>query len=127
MSFEAKQITPEQLINETQAMFDADYRLVTATCVDEIEQFRIIYSFDRETELVNLEVAIGKQDELPSISGVYLCAFLVENEIKELFGVNISNIAVDLGGRLYMIEGTDPHPMTRKEEKKVAKGVKKNG
>ena len=127
MSFEAKQITPEQLINETQAMFDADYRFVTATCVDEIEQFRIIYSFDRETELVNLEVAIGKQDELPSISGVYLCAFLVENEIKELFGVNISNIAVDLGGRLYMIEGTDPHPMTRKEEKKVAKGVKKNG
>lgn len=127
MSFEAKQITPEQLINETQAMFDADYRFVTATCVDEIEQFRIIYSFDRETELVNLEVAIGKQDELPSVSGVYLCAFLVENEIKELFGVNISNIAVDLGGRLYMIEGADPHPMTRKEEKKVAKGVKKNG
>lgn len=127
MSFEAKQITPEQLINETQAMFDADYRFVTATCVDEIEQFRIIYSFDRETELVNLEVAIGKQDELPSVSGVYLCAFLVENEIKELFGVNISNIAVDLGGRLYMIEGADPHPMTRKEEKKAAKGVKKNG
>ena len=127
MSFEAKQITPEQLINETQTMFDAGYRFVTATCVDEIEQFRIIYSFDRETELVNLEVAIGKQDELPSISGVYLCAFLVENEIKELFGVNISNIAVDLGGRLYMIEGADPNPMTRKAEKKAAKGVKKNG
>ena len=127
MSFEAKHITPEQLINETQAMFDADYRLVTATCVDEIEQFRIIYSFDRETELVNLEVAIGKEDELPSISGVYLCAFLVENEIKELFGVNITDIAVDLGGHLYMIEGADPHPMTRKAEKKAAKGVKKNG
>ena len=127
MSFEAKQITPEQLINETQTMFDAGYRFVTATCVDEIEHFRIIYSFDLERELVNLEVAIGKEDELPSVSGVYLCAFLVENEIKELFGVNISDIAVDLGGRLYMIEGVDPHPMTRKAEKKAAKGVKKNG
>ncbi len=127
MSFEAKQITPEQLINETQQMFNEGYRFVTATCVDEIEQFRIIYSFDRETELVNLEVAIGKEEQLPSVSGVYLCAFLVENEIKELFGVNISDIAVDLGGRLYMIEGADPHPMTRKEKKKAAKGVKKNG
>ena len=46
MSFEAKQITPEQLINETQQMFNDGYRFVTATCVDEIEQFRIIYSFD---------------------------------------------------------------------------------
>ncbi|MDD3271160.1 MAG: NADH-quinone oxidoreductase subunit C [Syntrophomonadaceae bacterium] len=127
MSFEAKQITPEQLINETQQMFNDGYRFVTATCVDEIEQFRIIYSFDREMELVNLEVAIGKEEQLPSVSGVYLCAFLVENEIKELFGVNISDIAVDLGGHLYMIEGVDPHPMTRKAEKKAAKGVKKNG
>ena len=104
MSFEAKQITPEQLINETQAMFDADYRLVTATCVDEIEQFRIIYSFDRETELVNLEVAIGKQDELPSISGVYLCAFLVENEIKEfvnLYGYTTFKVATNVNHASY--------------------------
>jgi ech hydrogenase subunit D len=123
MSFEAKQITPEQLVGEAKQMFDDGYRFVTATCVDEIEQFRIIYSFDKETKLVNLELAFAKEEQVPSISGVYLCAFLIENEIKELFGVNLSDIAVDLGGHLYMIEGADPHPMTRKE-KKAAKGGK---
>lgn len=122
MSFEAKQITPEQLVSEAKQMFSEGYRFVTATCVDEIEQFRVIYSFDKETKLVNFDVALGKEQELPSISGVYLCAFLVENEIKELYGVNVTDIAVDLGGHLYMIEGAEPHPMARQAKAKKAKG-----
>lgn len=125
MSYEAKPIAPANLVSEVKQLFDGGYRFVTATCVDEIEKFRVIYSFDKELELLNLEVEAAKDAEVPSISGVYFCAFLIENEMKELFGVNITDIALDLGGHLYMVEGTNPHPMARTAKK--AKGGEKDG
>lgn len=122
MSVDAKQVTPEQLVGEVQTLFNQGYRFITATCVDEIEKFQVIYSFDKETKLTNLRLEVDKGVKVPSISGVYQCAFLIENEIKELFGLEITDIALDLGGHLYMVDGTDPHPMARKAESKPVKG-----
>jgi hypothetical protein len=47
----------------------------------------------------HIRVSIGKDETLPSISSVYLCASLIENEIKEHFRIKISNIAIDFKGR----------------------------
>ncbi|MEN6460150.1 MAG: NADH-quinone oxidoreductase subunit C [Syntrophomonas sp.] len=122
MSIEVKQITVEQLLGETKKMFQDGYRLVTTTCVDEVENFRLIYHYDKETKLANLEVPVNKDQEIPSITGIYLCNFLAENEIQELFGVKIKDIAVDLKGRLYMTDDAQPTPMARTEKKKAKGG-----
>ena len=82
MSYQTKIITTENVIDQVKQLFSAGYRFVTATCVDERDKFRVIYSFDKDITLVNLEVEAGKNEEIPSISGVYLCAFLIENEMK---------------------------------------------
>lgn len=107
-----KEISSTQLLSETQQLFFSGYRFVTATCVDNGNgTFDLIYHFDRDMELVNYRVTAGKDEEIPSISKIYFCALFVENEIKELFGVNITNIAIDYGGHLLLSEGAPSTPM----------------
>ncbi len=40
-------------------------------------------------------------EPVPSISGYFGAAFLYENEIRELFGINVTGITPDLKGQLY--------------------------
>jgi Ni,Fe-hydrogenase III component G len=46
---------------------------------------------------------------VPSISKIYLCAILIENEMKELFGLNVQGMAIDYGGHLVL--GADSKTM----------------
>ena len=39
--------------------------------------------------------------KVPSITGVFVAAYLYENEIRDLFGVEIERIAVDWLGKVY--------------------------
>jgi ech hydrogenase subunit D len=97
-----------------EAMAVRNLRFVTATCLDMGETFDIYYHFaDGGVKLENLLVTIPREAELPSITGSYLGAFLVENEMKELFGVNVVDIAIDYNGRLFMTELDQPHPMAK--------------
>lgn len=106
-------ITPEALQGEVKALFQSGYRLVTATCLDQGENFEIIYHFDRDLTLLNLRMIFPKEQEVPSITGSYLAAFMIENEMKELFGVKISGIAVDYGGKMLVPEETLATPMLK--------------
>jgi len=95
-------ITKDELIAEAQKMMDERARLSTASCVDLGDKFEIIYHFEpREypEPLKNIRVKIAKDDTLPSLSGIYLCAALIENEIQELFNVQISDIALNFQKR----------------------------
>ena len=89
------------LAAKVQELKDAGYRLVQIGCT-RLEQFELNYSFDKNYEFVNLRLAIpSNSQEIPSISGIYLAAFLYENELHDLFGLNIKNIAVDYQGNFY--------------------------
>jgi hypothetical protein len=63
--------------------------------------FEIAWAFarDREFETIREQITVG--DAVPSISEFFGAAFLYENEIRELFGINITGIGLDLGGQLY--------------------------
>ncbi len=61
----------------------------------------ISWSFARDREFEHLHERIVPGEEVPSISRSYAAAFLYENEIRELFGVNVTGIDVDLKGQLY--------------------------
>jgi len=113
--------TPEEMLNAIKQYYDDGYRLVTSTCIDEGEVFRLIYSFDKDLTMINLEVTTSREKSIPSISDIYACAFLVENEMQELFGLKIDNIALDLGGKMYMAAGVKEAPMAR-ELKPAVKG-----
>lgn len=113
MKIDAIETPMEALLNSVKKHFDDDWRLVTVTCVDEGERVRLLYSFDRNLALENLELCITREQEVPSISSIYPSAFLVENEIKDLFGLKITDMSLDLNGRLYMVQGAKEAPMSR--------------
>lgn len=102
--WDAQQIRPVavgDLVGEIQKMKDEGRRLVQIGCV-KTDRLEISYSFDRDYELVTLRLEIpDTETPIPSITGVYLAAFHYENELHDLFGVQVEGIAVDYKGKFY--------------------------
>ena len=74
---------------------------------------------------------VKQTDVVPSITDLYLEAFVCENEIHDLFDVAISDIAIDFGGMFYQL--AEKAPMTvvspeqlaaREKAKKIAAAAK---
>lgn len=109
-------ISKDQLLGEVQNMLFDDYRFVTATCVDNGNgTLDIIYHFDKNLEMKHFKITVPKGEEIPSISKIYFCALLVENEMKELFGANITNIVIDYGGHMLLSDDELDSPMGRQQ------------
>ena len=91
-----------ELVSNVKTMFDNKYRLVQIGCTKLKEGYEINYVFDKEYAFQALRVTLPSDTvEVPSVSGVYLSAFLYENEIHDLYGITISDIAVDYKGTFY--------------------------
>ena len=63
--------------------------------------FDISWSFAKGTRFEHIVERVMPGEEVPSISALFGGAFLYENEIRELFGVAVTGIVVDLRGQLY--------------------------
>ena len=104
---EAKVLTPEQIVPEAQAKFDAGYRLVTITVLMADEQhMELLYHYDKANDMVNLRVKVKKDLPIPSISGIYFCALLIENEVRDLFDVRFDGLVLDFNRTLLLTDDT---------------------
>ena len=63
--------------------------------------FELCWSFEKGGRLEHLRRTVTPQEEVPSISELFGCAFIYENEIRDLFGVKLTGIAVDFKGEMY--------------------------
>jgi ech hydrogenase subunit D len=79
------------------------WRLVQIGAAAIGETIEVTYSFDRESRLSNLRVTLAAEGtpRLPSIAAVYPCAFLYENEMHDLFRIQVDGMAVDFKGKFY--------------------------
>jgi ech hydrogenase subunit D len=104
----------DNLLGETAAVKMAGYRFVTLTCtaLDE-NHFDILYHFDRGLELKHLRLTLDAGTAVPSISPIYFAAFLVENEIQDLFGIRFTGLAIDYDRTLYGEEKTRVTPFCK--------------
>lgn len=108
------EISKAQLLSEAQSMLSQNYRFVTATCVDLGEgNLDVLYHFDKNMQLHNLRIKAKRGEDIPSISPVYLCAVLIENEMKELFGLNVTGIAIDYGGHMLLTPEELKNPQSK--------------
>lgn len=93
-------------------------RFITMTCVDLIDQFDLIYSFDINDEMIHYRVKAEKDRPFPSVTGVYTCAFPVENEIQDQFGLRFDGLHPDYDGHFILSRDAPVTPMLRKTEVK---------
>jgi ech hydrogenase subunit D len=89
------------------------YRLVTLTCSDLGDAHDVLYHFDKDYELQHLRVRIPRGETLPSITGLFFAAVLVENEIQDLFGLTVTGMVVDFKGRFLLSEGAPVAPLNK--------------
>jgi ech hydrogenase subunit D len=80
--------------------------LVNATSVAPAEgaaegSYDLSWTFEKGGQIEHVRERVARDEEVPSISGLFGPAFLYENEIRDLFGVRITGIAVDFKGELY--------------------------
>ena len=94
-------VTAAGLVEAVGALRDQDWRLVTASCVPHRAGWTVLYHFEREERLRHLRVEVPSGGSVTSIGARYGAAFLVENEMAELQGLPVSDLAVDYRGRLY--------------------------
>ena len=59
-------------------------------------------------DMVTLRLEVEENEEIASITHIYPCAFLQENEAEELFGVKIGHIEPDYHDKLYRIDEETP-------------------
>ncbi len=94
-------IEADKLLEKVKELKASSYRLVQIGCA-KINGFEINYSFDKDYSFLNLKLTLPSvETEIQSVSGIYWSAFLYENEMSDLFGVKIKNIAVDYKGNFY--------------------------
>lgn len=106
---EATTIDIGEILQTTQQMFDNDWRFVTQTVVDlGDEGFELFYHYDKELELKHYKVKFPKGTSIPSVSGIYFCALLIENENRDLFGLSYDDLVLDFNRTFYLETAGDP-------------------
>ncbi|RLI24167.1 MAG: hypothetical protein DRO52_05925, partial [Candidatus Hecatellales archaeon] len=94
-------VSKAELFSKIYELAAAKARFITITCRDLEDQFEVVYHFEKEDlKVVNVRVRIGKDEVLPSITSIYPCAFLAENEVKDMFNLKLAGLNPDLQGRL---------------------------
>ena len=89
-----------ELLNKTLAVKNAGYRLAQI-CATKLSEIILLYSYIKDEKLLTYRFTISSLDTVESISCLYPYAFMYENEIKDLFGVQYLNMNINFNGNFY--------------------------
>ncbi len=107
-------ITPQTVVGEVAKLVNDGWRMITMTCVDlSPEQFELLYHFDKELAETHLRLTFDKGTAIPSVTPTLFMAVLVENEIKDHFGVCFDGLPLDFDGKLYLEEEVKATPFCK--------------
>ena len=108
-------IEPEDLIEKVVELKNGGYRL-GQICSTRIENGNeLLYSFDKDHDLLNLKMAVPDGKEIQSITKIYWPAFIYENEAHDLFGVKFLDSELDYGGKFFKLSRPTPWVPETKE------------
>ncbi len=117
-----KEISKDQLLAEVKKYADSKAKFVTGVCSELGDKLEVTYYFNASPgmDMSALRFVVGKDEEVPSMTGIYLTAVLIENEMKELFGLQVKDLAIDFGGHMLLAQDSPVLPMLKSEEQKAA-------
>jgi ech hydrogenase subunit D len=105
---EVREIAKDRLLVEADAFFASGCRLVQICALKNEGRIELDYSFGKDFDMTTLRFVVAPGESVPSVSHIWRGAFLYENEIQDLYGVTIDNLAVNYGGAFYDV--AKPHP-----------------
>lgn len=116
----------DQLHREAAVMKADGWRFIQTHAVNREGIVDLYYSFMKDGRIANYRVeGVKSGDPVASITDLFLAAFVFENEARELFGVNMRNIAIDFAGAMYAPAGDSPMTFISPEQKAAREKAKK--
>ena len=103
-----REISLEELFPEVINKKTTGWRFVQMCACRIPDGYEMSYSFCKDYEMETLRITIDTDSEISSITQIYPCAFIQENEAAELFGIHIKNLSVDYHGNLIRIDRETP-------------------
>jgi ech hydrogenase subunit D len=89
-----------KLIGSVERFRTEGFRLVQIGCTKVGDLYEVNYSFDKDYHFENIRITLSGDTEVPSISGMYWNAFIYENEMHDLFGIQVRGMNIDFKGTL---------------------------
>ena len=89
-------------------MHSEGYRMVQICGVTKKGETEMVYSFDRDHEMVCYKVHVPFGTSVGSITPEYWAAFVYENEIHDLFGVEFTDSRLDYKGNFFRMSVKTP-------------------
>jgi ech hydrogenase subunit D len=109
------------LLDKVRSLRELGYRPVQISATRFPDRVELTYSFDRDGRLLSLRVQLAAENAcVPSISSVFGCVILYENELHDLFNIQVQNMAVDFHGKLYQTAVKFPFGTVRAPAKPTA-------
>jgi ech hydrogenase subunit D len=113
-------IAVDALLDKVQAMRQQGYRLVQISATRLPDVLEVTYSFALDGRVAQFRLHLtDERPQVPSISGIFWCSILYENEMHDLFGLAVEGIAVDFKGTLYKTAIKFPFGSTKPPVAKV--------
>ena len=93
-----------ELVSSVSDLKEREARFITITSTDlENNEIELIYHFETGNSVESIRMVAEKDKPIQSITGVYLAAFIAENELKDLFNLSFNDLAVDFGGEMLKV------------------------
>ncbi len=111
-------IALEDLHREAAVRKAEGWRFIQTHAVKADDGVDLYYSFMKGGKVENLCVrGVQKDQPVPSITDLFLAAFVFENEARELFGIDMRDIAIDFAGAMYAPAESEPMTFMSPEQK----------
>lgn len=110
-----RSILLDKLIDTCKERKNEGYRLAQlCPKLERDDSITLIYTFVKESEMINYKVSGIKKGvtEVPSVTELFIAAFVFENEAHDLFGVNVVGNLIDFQGKFYSFAEGVEAPMT---------------
>lgn len=93
-------------------------RFIQLLAVNTESGIDVQYSFMKDGRIQNYTIkGVSKDTAIPSITDRFIAAFVFENEIHDLFGVDIRDIVIDFKGNFYALSQREPMTIISPEQK----------
>lgn len=118
-SMEVLELSFDRIVLLAQEKKSLGWRFANIHAVKKEEGFDLYYTYvERTGHAENYRVQIASDQQVPSISPIFISAFFFENETHDLFGVPFEGIVIDYAGTFYQVALDAPmNPDYKKGEK----------
>ena len=102
------EVSKQELYDIMQKKYEDGWRL-SQICSVAFEGYNeVTYSVNLDYTMENYKIKLPVDEEVKSFSDIFPAAALYENEIKELWGVQVVGMAMDYQNKFYRIKADAP-------------------